>query len=85
MHSLNDYKSVFCSPTKFVGIWGLLIYRCQGLENTFSTVYYMPQFFFKSVVKQERKICNHLVTANHGGQKNRNRQSTAVLFYHVFY
>jgi hypothetical protein len=43
LHSLNDYKFViFGLLIEFLRIWGLLIYRWKGLENTFSTVYYMP-------------------------------------------
>jgi hypothetical protein len=43
MHLLNDYKFVtFVLPNKVLGIWGLLIYRWKGLENTFPMVYYMP-------------------------------------------
>ena len=37
------------------------------------------------VVKEKRKFCSHLVIADQGGQKNRNGQTIAVLFYHVFY
>jgi hypothetical protein len=43
LQSLNDCKFFFFGlPTEFLGIWGLLIYRWKGLENTFPTVYYMP-------------------------------------------
>jgi hypothetical protein len=43
---LNDYKFVFIGlPTKLLGIFGILIYRWKGLENTFPTVYYMPPKF----------------------------------------
>jgi hypothetical protein len=31
------------------------------------------------------KICSRLVTADQGGQKNRNGKTSAVLFYHVFF
>ena len=44
-----------------------------------------PQNFKIAIVKQNRKICSYLVTADEGGQKNRNEQMTAVPFYHVFY
>jgi hypothetical protein len=44
LHLLNDYNFVsFGSPTEVLRIWGLLKYRWKGLENTFPTVYYMPQ------------------------------------------
>jgi hypothetical protein len=86
LQSLNDCRfSFFGLPTEFLGIWGLLIYHWKGLENTFPTVYYMPQNFKIAVVKQNRKICNCLVTADQGGQKNRNGKTTTLLFYHVFY
>jgi hypothetical protein len=46
LQSLNDCKFFFFGlPTEFLGIWGLLIYRWKGLENTFPTVYYMPPKF----------------------------------------
>jgi hypothetical protein len=30
-------------PFEIFGIWGLVIYRWKGLENTFPMVYYMSQ------------------------------------------
>jgi hypothetical protein len=33
----------FGLPTEIWGIWGILIYRWQGLESTLPTVYYTPQ------------------------------------------
>ena len=46
LHSLNDYNFVFFGlPTEVLGIWGLLIYRWKGIENTFPTVHYMPPKF----------------------------------------
>jgi hypothetical protein len=33
----------------------------------------------------QKKNCIRLVTADQGGQKNRNGKTAAVLFYHVFY
>ena len=45
LHSLNDSNFVFGLQTEVLGIWEILIYRWKGLENTFPTVYYMPQKF----------------------------------------
>jgi hypothetical protein len=36
---------IFDLTTQILRIWGLLIYRWKGLENTFPTVYYMPPEF----------------------------------------
>jgi hypothetical protein len=75
-----------CLSTKILIILGLLICRWKGLENTFPTVYYMPPPKNKIVVaKQKRKICSRLVTADEGGQKNRNGKTITVLFRNVFY
>jgi hypothetical protein len=35
--------------------------------------------------KLKKQICNSLVTADHGDQKNGNEKMYAILFYHVFY
>jgi hypothetical protein len=48
-------------------------------------VYYIPQNFKFAVGKLKKQICNRLVIAHQGGQKNRNGKVIAVLFYHVFY
>ena len=48
-------------------------------------VYYMPQEFQNWSRKTKKQISSCLVTADHGGQKNRNRKTNVVLFYHVFY
>ena len=88
LHSLNDYNFLFflVYELKFQKNWDLLAYRWKGLQNTLPTVYDMPQKSFKKiVVKEKRKICNHLVTADQGGLKNRNGKMTAVLFDNVFY
>jgi hypothetical protein len=44
-----------------------------------------PQNFKMKVVKPKKQIRGRLVTADQGGQKNRNGKTTTVLFYHVFY
>jgi len=44
----------FVFPAEILGIWGLVIYRWKGLENTFSTVYYMSQKFNIAVAKRKR-------------------------------
>ena len=38
-----------------------------------------------SIGKPKKTICNRLVIADHGGQKNHNEKATTVLFYHVLY
>jgi hypothetical protein len=45
-------------PVEILGIWGLIIYRWKGLENTFPMVYYTSQKFNIVVAKWKRKICN---------------------------
>jgi hypothetical protein len=37
------------------------------------------------VVKPKKQICNFLVIAHQGGQKNRSGKTTTVLFYHLYY
>ena len=63
-------------------VWnlGFAIYSWKGLEHTFPMVYYTPKFSKKLVAKLARKICNHLVTARQGRQKNGNGKTNAVLF-----
>jgi hypothetical protein len=43
------------------------------------------KFLKCQLVNQKKQISNHLLTADHGGQKNHNGKTIAVLFYHVFY
>jgi hypothetical protein len=62
----------FDLPTEVLGIWGLLIYRWKSLEIPFQRCITCSQNLKITIVKQKRKICNHLVTADQGGQKNRN-------------
>ena len=80
LRSLNNYKYVFLDlPTDTLGILGLVIYRSKGIEITFWTVYHMPQDIYFSK-KWKIKFCNHLVTANQGGQKNRNGKRLRFYF-----
>jgi hypothetical protein len=44
-----------------------------------------PKFLKLQLLNQKKQICSRLVTADQGGQKNRNGKTTMVLFYHVFY
>jgi hypothetical protein len=44
-----------------------------------------PQILKISAGKPKKQICSRLVTADQGGQKNRNGKTIAVLFCHVFY
>jgi hypothetical protein len=61
----------FGLPIEILRFWGILKYLSKNLKI--------------AVVKPKKQICSRLVTANQGGQKNRNGRTTAVLFYHVFY
>jgi hypothetical protein len=63
---------IFGLPTEILGIWGLLIYRYKGLENTFQWCITCPRNFKIAVVKPKKKINNRLVTVDQGGQKNCN-------------
>jgi hypothetical protein len=72
-------------PRKMFGIWGRLIYRCKGLENTFPTVYYTPQKVYKSHLQNKNKICIRLATVDQVGQKNHNEETIVILFHIVFY
>jgi hypothetical protein len=38
------------------GIWGLVIYRWKGLENTFPMVYYTSQKINIVVAKEKNKL-----------------------------
>ena len=53
--------------------------------NTFPMMYYMPLEFQNCIRKTKKQIRSHLVTTDHGGQKNRNGEMSAVLFCHSFY
>jgi hypothetical protein len=55
MQSLNDCKFSLVLLVEIFGIWGLVIYRWKGLENTFPMVYYMSQNNNIVVAKQKRK------------------------------
>ena len=44
-----------------------------------------PKTYHFAIAKWKIKFCSHIVTANHGGQKNRNGKTIAVHFRHVFY
>ena len=44
-----------------------------------------PEFLKLHLVNQKKQIYSRLTSADQGGQKNRNGQTTMVLFYHVFY
>jgi len=37
------------------GILGLVIYRWKGLENTFPTVYYTPQYSYKMQLQNKKE------------------------------
>jgi hypothetical protein len=44
-----------------------------------------PQILKISVDKPKKQIRICLLTADQGGQKNRNEKTSVALFYHVFY
>jgi hypothetical protein len=48
-------------PDEIFGIWGLVIYGCKGLENTFPMVYSTSQNVNIVVAKRKRKICGRFV------------------------
>jgi hypothetical protein len=58
VQSLNDCKFVFSVlPAKILEIWGLVMYRWKGLENTFPTLYYMPKKI-QFIVAKEKEKCS---------------------------
>ena len=44
-----------------------------------------PKFLKPQLENPKIQVCSRLTSADQGGQKNRNGQTTAILFYHVFY
>jgi hypothetical protein len=61
------------------------MHHWKGIFKTFVR-YIKSSHILKILVGKPKKKCIRLVTANHGGQKNRNgKTNTAVLIYHVFY
>jgi hypothetical protein len=71
--------------TAILKLWGHVIHRWKGIFKTYLAVYYKPPNFQNYSRKNKKQIRSCLVTADQGGQKNRNGKTTAVLFYHVFY
>ena len=62
-------------------MWVLVIYRWEGLEKYLCNGILHVLVGLKSQSQNEkRKIFNRSVTADQGGQKNRNGKTTAVLF-----
>jgi hypothetical protein len=58
LQSPHDYKFFFfCFTSKILGIWGLVVYRWKGLENTFPMVYYTPQKFKLQPQAEKEKTC----------------------------
>ena len=58
LQSLNNCKLSLFLPVEIFRIWGLVIYRWKGIENTFPMVYYTSQNVNIVVTKRERKICS---------------------------
>ena len=52
----------------------------QDLSNGMSKA---PKFLKLQLVNNKKN--SHLVSADQGGQINRNKQTIVILFYHVFY
>jgi hypothetical protein len=55
------------------------------LQNLFRGMLKTPNFLKFELVKKKKKNCSRSTSANQCGQKNRNGQTIAVLFYNVFY
>ena len=85
LQSLNDYKFFFCLTTAILKFWGHVTHHWKGILKTFSNgILKAPNFLEIQLVDPKKQICSRLTSAYHGGQKNRNGQTTAILFYHVF-
>jgi hypothetical protein len=86
LQSLNDCKFVFwVLQLKFQDFGGMLYTVGKIFSMPFQRYITCPQILKISAVKPKKQICNLLVTADQGGQKNRNGKMIAVLFYHDFY
>jgi hypothetical protein len=55
--------------------WGHVRHRWKGIFKTYLLL----------VHQEKNQVCSHITSANQGGQKNRNEQTTVVLLYNVFY
>ena len=55
------------------------------LKIPFQRYIIRPQDIKFAVVKWKINFCSCYVTADQGGQKNRNGKTIAILFHHVFY
>jgi hypothetical protein len=75
MQSSNDYIFIFSdSTTQIFRIWGRVIYRWKGFEKYLSNnLDTRPKESKMPIVNETITIRSRLVTANHGGQKNRSR------------
>ena len=63
-----------------------MIYRWKDIFKTFSNgILRAPKYLKCQLVCLEKQIYSCLATAEHGGQKNRNEKTNAVLFRHVVY
>ena len=85
LQPLNNCIYVSNIPTNTLGILGLVIYRWKGLEIPFQRYVTRPKTFNFAVAKWTINLYSCLVTANQGGQKNRNGKTTVVFFHIVFY
>jgi hypothetical protein len=68
----------FGLPSEIVGIGG-------GGINIPLERSWKSKFLKLQSQKKKRKICSRLMTANQGGQKNRNGKATMIFFHNVFY
>ena len=57
----------------------------RHFQNLSNIILQAPEYLKFQLVSQEKQICSCLATVEHGGQKNRNGKTTAVLFLHIFY
>jgi hypothetical protein len=69
---------LFCFTTSILKFGGHVIHRWKGILEA-------PKFLTIQLVNQKKKNCSRLMSADQGGQKNRNGQTIAFLFYHIFY
>ena len=85
-HKMNAYLFLvfdFTTASLKMGACNILLER--SIQDLSSGILKAPKFLKFQLVNQKKQICSCLVTANQGGQKNRNGKTIAVLFYHVFY
>jgi hypothetical protein len=88
LHSLNNYKFfvLFCFNNSKFGnsrAFNILLERSRNYLS--NGVLHAPRKFKIKVVKQKTKMRSRSVTADQGGQKNRNGKRLQFFFRNVFY